>query len=269
MFTGTLSVTREEAQHIVEELGGIAGSSVNRQTDYLVCGEDQVGKSSKWEKAGLLGVTRVDEEYFWGLVKEAKEEQESEEDWSNVKGILPEKVFANVIDFLEEQVKHIEVDGSIYPPVESMTYYSKENLNKWVKKSPALGARTCPYCGKEIPYSIDNTCWYCFVCQSYSRIDTVGSHRCSEFEKFLDMDKGHYESCRTCGKVKVVRFDEIEDSAKFEAKKNYVHSLEFAAEVEAKYSNIVGRVNVVATMSDNERDKWWAKFEQYQAKHSV
>jgi DNA ligase (NAD+) len=66
VFTGTLaSFTREEAQRLVEELGGHAASSVSKKTDYVVVGSDP---GSKAEKARQLGVPMLSEEEFKKLI---------------------------------------------------------------------------------------------------------------------------------------------------------------------------------------------------------
>jgi len=67
MFTGRLSVTRNEAQMKVIEAGGIAGSSVCSTTDYLVVGE---AYGSKAAKALALGITTLTEQEFWDLFRE-------------------------------------------------------------------------------------------------------------------------------------------------------------------------------------------------------
>ncbi|MFQ6084412.1 MAG: NAD-dependent DNA ligase LigA [Candidatus Aminicenantia bacterium] len=67
VFTGKLeSFSRDEAEKIVEELGGRASSSVSRETDYLVVGEDP---GSKFDKAKKLGVKILSEEEFKKLIK--------------------------------------------------------------------------------------------------------------------------------------------------------------------------------------------------------
>ena len=65
MFTGKLSLfTRAQAQALVEENGGVAGTSVSRSTDYLVVG----GKpGSKLVQASLLGAKIITEKEFLGL----------------------------------------------------------------------------------------------------------------------------------------------------------------------------------------------------------
>ena len=66
VFTGALkSFTRDEAQRIVEELGGRAASSVSRRTDYVVVGENP---GSKAERARQLGIPMITEEEFKKMI---------------------------------------------------------------------------------------------------------------------------------------------------------------------------------------------------------
>ncbi|HEY4027757.1 MAG TPA: NAD-dependent DNA ligase LigA [Candidatus Dormibacteraeota bacterium] len=68
VFTGTLSrMTRPEAEDLVRELGGKAGSSVSSKTSYLVAGE---AAGSKAEKAQRLKVPVLTEEEFLALVEQ-------------------------------------------------------------------------------------------------------------------------------------------------------------------------------------------------------
>ncbi|MBK5190590.1 MAG: NAD-dependent DNA ligase LigA [Methanosarcinales archaeon] len=66
IFTGRISMPREEAKSIVERLGGNVASSVSKKTDYVVAGEDP---GSKLEKAEKLGVKVIDEEAFREMVE--------------------------------------------------------------------------------------------------------------------------------------------------------------------------------------------------------
>jgi DNA ligase (NAD+) len=66
VLTGSLaSMTRPEAQRRIEALGGRVVSSVSKETDYVVVGEDAGSKLARAEK---LGVARVDEDEFRKLV---------------------------------------------------------------------------------------------------------------------------------------------------------------------------------------------------------
>ena len=67
IFTGRISMPREEAKSIVERLGGNVASSVSKKTDYVVAGEEPGSKLAKAEK---LGVTIIDEGEFKEMVKE-------------------------------------------------------------------------------------------------------------------------------------------------------------------------------------------------------
>jgi DNA ligase (NAD+) len=70
VVTGTLNdYTREEAEELIEKLGGNAAGSVSRRTDYVIAG-DKPG--SKRDKARELGVEVLDEAGFRRLVGKAK-----------------------------------------------------------------------------------------------------------------------------------------------------------------------------------------------------
>lgn len=69
VLTGGLKgYTRQEAQELVERLGGRVSSSVSKKTDLVVAGEDP---GSKYEKALKLGIEIVDEDGFNKLVESA------------------------------------------------------------------------------------------------------------------------------------------------------------------------------------------------------
>ena len=65
LFTGTLSVSRSEAQKAAEAAGAIPVSGVSRKLDYLIVG-DKPG--SKLAKAESLGVQVLSEEAFFALL---------------------------------------------------------------------------------------------------------------------------------------------------------------------------------------------------------
>jgi DNA ligase (NAD+) len=68
VFTGGLkSLTRSKASDLIKKKGGIISSSVGKDLDYLVVGENP---GSKYEKAKNLGVTILNEKEFIEFVKE-------------------------------------------------------------------------------------------------------------------------------------------------------------------------------------------------------
>ena len=67
IFTGELkNHSREEAQDLVRKLGGHPVSSLSKETDYVVAGENP---GSKYDKAKKLGVKIINEEQFIKLIK--------------------------------------------------------------------------------------------------------------------------------------------------------------------------------------------------------
>lgn len=67
VLTGTLeTLTRKEAEDIIEKFGGKASSSVSKNTSYVLAGEEA---GSKLTKAQSLGVTIISEQEFKNMIK--------------------------------------------------------------------------------------------------------------------------------------------------------------------------------------------------------
>jgi DNA ligase (NAD+) len=68
VLTGTLeNYTRKEASDIIESLGGEVSSSVSKNTDYVLAGEEP---GSKLDKAWQLGITVIDGKRFEEMIEE-------------------------------------------------------------------------------------------------------------------------------------------------------------------------------------------------------
>ena len=66
VLTGTLSKPRGEFEQIIESFGGKTTSSVSKNTDYVLAGENA---GSKLDKAKQLGVKIINEEEFLLMCK--------------------------------------------------------------------------------------------------------------------------------------------------------------------------------------------------------
>ncbi len=74
VLTGELQFySREQAQAIIESLGGRVTGSVSKRTDFLLAGQNA---GSKLDKANSLGVTVIDEESFLGAIPPTERDNE-------------------------------------------------------------------------------------------------------------------------------------------------------------------------------------------------
>ena len=66
VLTGTLpTLSREEASALIRDAGGSVASSVSKNTDFVLAGENA---GSKLEKARELGIETLSEEKFLNLI---------------------------------------------------------------------------------------------------------------------------------------------------------------------------------------------------------
>ena len=68
LLTGAISEKRSVVENKIKELGGTIASSVSKNLDYLICGPDSWGSSSKYLKAEKLNVKIITEENYKELI---------------------------------------------------------------------------------------------------------------------------------------------------------------------------------------------------------
>jgi len=67
VFTGTLSISRDEAKSLAMAMGAKISSSVSKKTDYVVVGRDAGTKAGKAEE---LGIKMLSEDEFMSMCKD-------------------------------------------------------------------------------------------------------------------------------------------------------------------------------------------------------
>lgn len=122
VFTGSLSIPREEAMQLAVDAGAILKSSVSSKTNYLVVGQQDItivgmeGKSSKEEKAEMLNLSGkasinvICEKEFLDLVHNNNEFAETEQTTSSELTLTEDLVYAILKDSLSSVVSANNVD---------------------------------------------------------------------------------------------------------------------------------------------------------------
>jgi len=237
VFTGKLAVTRNQASEAARKAGGFVGSSVSRNTDYLVVGEKP---GSKEAKAIVLGIPRITEGELLNLLEELPEEELPMEKWNeyDIK-VITEETFLKVLETLEAHVEEKKRSKTKYPPREEMSYTNMQvldqlltdhaGLNREINLQPIL----CRHCNNVIPYSIHKIHYYCFNCHCY---EDVKVHIC-QWGPCLDLPSSPdswYEECKVCENVRTVTKSKVAEKSEFVLKSDFVHSAEFAFDVTSK-----------------------------------
>ena len=65
-----MNLTRDEAGKLAKKFGANVTSSVSKNTDYVVCGENA---GSKYDKAQKLGIKIITEDEFMKIIEECGE----------------------------------------------------------------------------------------------------------------------------------------------------------------------------------------------------
>jgi len=225
MFTGRIRITRHEAQDLVESLGGIAGSSVSGNTDYLVVGEDP---GSKLDRARVLGVTILTEQEFFTLVEAERKDsvhltptqQDGTEDLTDEQweGIAKLGIPVMTGEQLERLLKY-----------HSPSYENPKRLEGIEKEITLLPPSICKFCGATIPYSVytEDTyttpegTYYCFNCRQYSDQD---HHNC--WYEPLDLGAAIVHVCFLCDNFREMTDIEQREHQDHKAAEDWYNSAE-------------------------------------------
>ncbi len=223
MFTGALSITRSEAQSLIEEKGGIAGASVTKNTDYLVVGSKP---GSKVWKAQQLGTTILTEQELWDLLKEPVDSEEiiltqgqldgtEELPWAEIAKL---GITIMTSSQLERLLRHSEP-----------SYQNPDKLRQLLLDYPVdlLPPQVCRYCQMLIPYSIHTDDYYCFNCNQY--MNHFPHNHC-----WVDLGLGLpktslgsiYLACKICGDFLDFSPFQVEDVFSARRARNYHNSVE-------------------------------------------
>jgi len=255
MFTGRISVTRHEAQGLVESLGGTAGSYLSHQTDYLVVGGDP---GDKLRRGTEYGTEILSEEQFWNMVKAAKAEPEiliqftpeqledpsciTDSQWLKMKEL---DIVVITGETLNSVLRVHEPEERKYPPAEETSYGNPDILEKLLKENPdvrvTLGPKKCPYCDWDIPYTIEGVTWWCFRCLRYSgpgQTDT--DHLCwSRKQVELDVEGVTAWKCELCRNVVFRKTEELVELERTTRCYNLSHSLETAIQIHQQVAEVI------------------------------
>lgn len=146
VFTGKISKPRHEFQALVESHGGISGSDVSSNTDYLVVGEKP---GSKLFRAISLGVPRISEEEFLKLLETTEVDETP----------LPSEALRE----LESHMVTIECSFC------HKTYRQWDTLPNY-ETCPVceiLSHPICPHCGNDPTFVTDFNLYKCTLCGTW------------------------------------------------------------------------------------------------------
>jgi len=261
MFTGKLSMTRATAQSMVVRAGGIVGSSVNKNTDYLVVGKDY---GSKFAKALDYGIATISEDEFWALFAE-DEEYEEPLTQAELKDIESNEVLRTCTTCNKEYKAWASSIDSGICPVCSLLQIVKTNVQNVPK---------CPHCNSDVLYVEDFKEYHCNLCgiwfaHPYASAARTVKHLC-KMRTINETEGGYLRICTGCGRDGFVSYEEHQEMVdkyeqaptlviEWDAQKEIVR-----ADIEAKYK---ARMDRIANLSPDEEAELQRLYEAEQLRH--
>lgn len=195
VFTGKITVTRNEAWALVEKAGGTAGLDVSGKTDILVVGEKP---GSKLARASLLGIKIISEKEFFDSLKEEPQQ--------DIEVPLTKEELAE----LEEHTLTLICSNC------GKTYRQFDTCPKTETCGVCeilLPAPKCPNCTDELAWIVDFNLYHCFFCGGwfkapFSQHARKVKHYC--FTHLVSQSEGKVvKECMGCGRIIVLRPEDI------------------------------------------------------------
>ena len=156
VFTGRGSKPRYEFQMLVGEHGGIAGSDISKNTDYLVVGEKP---GSKLARATMLGVPTISEEEFLKLLAGGTEAIET--------------------PLTSTQLAKLEEDMVTFTCLNCNKEYKQWNTLPNYETCPICeifsASPSCPHCSDDPIFVTDFGLYHCRLCGTWFK-DTHSIH---------------------------------------------------------------------------------------------
>jgi len=202
MFTGKLSMTRATAQSMVMKAGGIAGSSVNKGTDYLVVGTDY---GSKFAKALSYGIPITNEQEFWSLFVEDEDYEEplTRDELAVLKGKEVQRTCL-ICNWYYKEWESVPDDGKC--PTCGLKELITNNIT---------GVPYCPNCQSSVIYVEDFKEYYCDLCGTWFKAPYATAarklrHICKK-KTLQETTGGYLRICVGCGKDGFLSHEEYQE----------------------------------------------------------
>jgi len=196
VFTGRGSKPRYEFQMLVGEHGGIAGSDISKNTDYLVVGEKP---GSKLARATMLGVPTISEEEFLKLLAGGTEAIET--------------------PLTSTQLAKLEEDMVTFTCLNCNKEYKQWNTLPNYETCPICeifsASPSCPHCSDDPIFVTDFGLYHCRLCGTWFKAPYSIQSKCTKhIHLWLEPRQtltGIRKTC-PCGTSILLSQEDIEDS---------------------------------------------------------
>lgn len=194
VFTGKISITRQEAQALVSKHGGIPGSDVSKNTDILVVGEKP---GSKLVRAQVLGIKVISEKEFWTFLVRVPEET----------------------PLTQEELAELEKRMTIQTCLGCGHQYKRWDTSPNTETCPSCGLLSsptkCPHCSNDPVYVTDYNLYHCMLCGTWFKAPFSFHTRKTKHLHFFQPTsfqilEGIHKSCYACEHQVLLSSEDVE-----------------------------------------------------------